>query len=74
MNENNSMAYTPNDSMPSDSPQNYSVYTQDGAAQANAAQTDMAQNNAAQTDTAQNNTAQTDLVQKIGRASCRERV
>lgn len=63
MNENNSMAYTPNDSMPSDSPQNYSVYTQDGAAQANAAQTDMAQNNAAQTDTAQNNTAQTDLVQ-----------
>jgi ABC-2 type transport system ATP-binding protein len=57
------MAYTPNDSMPSDSPQNYSVYTQDGAAQANAAQTDMAQNNAAQTDTAQNNTAQTDLVQ-----------
>ena len=63
VNENNSMAYTPNDSMPSDSPQNYSVYTQDGAAQANAAQTDMAQNNAAQTDTAQNNTAQTDLVQ-----------
>lgn len=63
MNENNSMAYTPNDSMPSDSPQNYSVYTQDSAAQANAAQTDMAQNNAAQTDTAQNNTAQTDLVQ-----------
>lgn len=63
MNENNSMAYTPNDSMPSDSPQNYSVYTQDGAAQANAAQTDMAQNKAAQTDTAQNNTAQTDLVQ-----------
>ncbi len=63
MNENNSMAYTPNDSMPSDSPQNYSVYTQDGAAQANAAQIDMAQNNAAQTDTAQNNTAQTDLVQ-----------
>ncbi len=63
MNENNSMAYTPNDSMPSDSPQNYSVYTQDGAAQANAAQTDMAQNNAAQADTAQNNAAQTDTVQ-----------
>ncbi len=53
----------PNDSMPSDSPQNYSVYTQDGAAQANAAQTDMAQNNAAQADTAQNNAAQTDTVQ-----------
>lgn len=63
MNENNSMAYTPNDGTPSDNPQNYSVYTQDGAAQNNAAQTDTAQNNAAQTDTMQNNAAQTDLVQ-----------
>lgn len=37
MNENNSMAYAPKDDVQSDSPQTYSVYTQDPAAQPSSA-------------------------------------